>query len=693
MSYTLILSEKKEAAERIAKALDDDGKPKQRAEHGVPYFEATQKDRQIFVVPAIGHLYNVAPERGGRFYYPVFNVLWKPASSASKDTRIRNWIEAIFTLSKGASDFISGTDYDIEGEVIGYTILKYACGNKEGHAKRMTFSTLTTTELRKAFNKLSPNIDFKLAEAGETRHVVDFLWGVNLSRALTLAAKNWSKRYAVLSTGRVQAPTLRFLADREKEIQSFVPTPYWEIHAKVKIGGRLYDIEYEEARLDKEDEAKKVVDECSGREGIVEDVETRIFRQSPPIPFDIGTLQAEAYKLFGYTPKRTLTIAERLYLDALISYPRTSSQKIPPQINCREILSSLQRSREYAALAAELLEKRDLKPNEGNRDDPAHPAVYPTGNLPEKSLDPSQWRIFDLIVKRFMAVFGSPAVKEGMKITIKVGEHAFYLHGRRIIDEGWLKYYEPYAQADEVILPPLEKGQRLALTEVACEENYTSPPSRYNPASLLKLMDDEHLGTKATRAEIIDTLYQRDYIKDERMTVTELGFNVIETLEEYSPGIVSVEFTRDLEDKMEQIERGSGRKEDVLKDAVHRLRTILGDLKSREEAIGEELSDAVKRAHLEDLIVGTCPVCKTGNLLILHSKKTGKRFIGCSNFVKGLCKTSFPLPQLPYMVKPLKKTCKLCQWPMVIVRSGRRRPWNLCLNPDCPTKKEYRRRT
>ena len=692
MGYTLVLSEKREAAERIASALDDGGKPKHLSDRGVPYFEAVQNDRTIVIIPAMGHLYNVAAEKSG-FYYPVFNVKWAPASSPNKSDRIRNWINVISKIAGEASEFVSGTDYDIEGEVIGYTILKYACGDKERQARRMIFSTLTAQELRKAFQNLSPSLDFKLAEAGEARHIVDFLWGINLSRALTLAAKNWSKRYATLSAGRVQAPTLKFLVDREKEIQSFVPLPYWEIHLKAKIGGKVYDLQYEQDRFDTEAEAKKIVADCSGQEGMVEDVEARTFRQNPPTPFDLGTLQSEAYTQFGYTPSRTLSIAERLYLDALISYPRTSSQKIPPQIDCREILSSLSRSREYTALASELLRKKDLKPNEGKKDDPAHPSIYPTGNIPERFVDATHRKLFDLVVKRFMAVFGPPALKEGIKVSIDVGGHRFYLYGRRILDEGWLKYYAPYGQTDEVILPALEKGQKITISDVAFEEKYTSPPPRYNPASLLKLMDDEHLGTKATRATIIDTLNERGYIRDERITVTELGFNVIETLEKYSPSIVSVAFTRALEEKMEQIENGNGGKDEVYQDAVSKLRDILEELKNVEQAIGEELSNALNRARLQDRTIGPCPKCKTGSLLILQSKKTGKRFVGCSNYSKGLCNAAFPLPQPPYTIKPLKYACKACHWPVIAVRSRGKRPWTLCLNPDCPTKKKkYRRR-
>jgi len=691
VGYTLIISEKREAAERIARALDDNGSPSRFEEQGVPYFEAYHDGRRLLVVPAIGHLYTIAPDRRGGFYYPVFNIKWTAAFLFDRRTaHTRKWIAAISKMSADASELISGTDYDIEGEVIGYTILKHACGGREAEAKRMIFSTLTKEELRKSYRDASQGINFRLAEAGETRHIIDFLWGINLSRALTLAVKNSSKRYASLSTGRVQAPTLRFLVDREREIQSFVPIPYWKIHAKVKIGGRFYDVEYEKPRIDRETDAREIVERCSRGRGFVSDVAVKAFEQNPPVPFDLGALQAESYRLFGYAPSLTLRAAERLYLDALISYPRTSSQKIPPVINYREILSSLGYANEYRELANKLLTNRKLRPNEGSREDPAHPAIYPTGNLPEHGLDQVSRRIFDLVVKRFMAIFGAPAVRENIRVSIEVSGETFYLHGRRTLHKGWLEFYEPYGRSEEVLLPSLSVGEGAIFSEARCEEKYTSPPPRYNPSSLLQLMEEQNIGTKATRAEIIDTLYERGYVIDERMSVTELGFRIVETLEKYCHGIVSVEFTRDLEERMDNIERGAERERGVLEDSVNKLRAILAEFRMSEEQIGLELSDAVRKAHMEKLLVGQCPMCETGNLVVLFSRKTGKRFVGCTNFSKGLCNAAFPLPQPPYKIKLLRKTCKTCSWPVIAVRSRGRRFWNLCLNPSCPTKKNRR---
>jgi DNA topoisomerase-1 len=687
MGYTMIISEKMEAAARIATALDDEGTPHRLKEEGVTYFEAKRRGERIFVVSAVGHLYNVTSERKGSFYYPVFNVIWKPLYEIKRRARrLEKWIWVFSKIAGGASKLVSGTDFDVEGELIGYTILKYACGSREGEAKRMAFSTLTRIDLRNAFEHLLPNINFGLAAAGETRHVVDFLWGINLSRAMTLATKTQSGRYHVLSAGRVQAPTLKFIVDREKEIQSFVPTPYWEITVTLEVGGELYQARYERSRLHTLSEAEAVVARCRGKAGFVEDVQIRTFKQNPPVPFDLGGLQGEVYRLFRLVPSRTLSLAERLYLDALISYPRTSSQKFPQTIDHREILSSLSRVVKYRRLVEELLSKPFLKPHEGKRSDPAHPAIYPTGNLPEKPLPVSSRRIFDLIVRRFLAVFSVPALKQGISVSINVDGELFYLHGRRVLEKGWLKFYEPYVKSDEVILPAMEAGQRILLRDVSLEERYTPPPKRYNPNSLLNLMGDQGIGTKATRASIIDTLYKRGYVRGTRMEATGLGFQVVESLEAYCPGILSVELTKELEGEMARIEEGMLKQEEVLERVVNILKDVLLDFRDNEELIGRALSDALSEVHREASVVGVCPVCGSGSLIILRSKKTGKRFVGCSNFRRGLCDASFPLPQPPYAVKPLSTSCSRCGWPRVQVKSRSKRPWYLCLNPECPTK-------
>jgi DNA topoisomerase-1 len=685
--YTFIITEKPDAASRIASALDLKGKAKKMEENGVPYYIA-EREKQIIVVPAIGHLYTVAEEKSGRNYYPVFSFRWVPRYMAERGAKqIRAWLETISKLAKDADTYIDACDYDIEGSIIGYCILKYACGNKEDVAKRMKYSTLTKEELEKSYAELLPKLDFALIEAGRTRHEIDWLYGVNLSRALTIAAKDWSGKYATLSTGRVQGPTLRFLVAREKAIRSFVPTPYWQIKAEVEIEGQVFETEYEREVIETKREAENVVNDCRGKDGFVENIEVKQFQQMPPTPFDIGALQSEAYSLFGYTPRRTLDIAQRLYLDALISYPRTSSQKLPPAINYEAILKSLSGVSEYKKLASELLTKKELKPNEGKKEDPAHPAIYPTGNLPERVLEEHERRIWDLVVRRFMAVFGEPAIRQSLKVCINVDGQRFFLRGRQTLKEGWLRFYEPYVRSEEVLLPQLEEGQKIKIRRIILEDKFTKPPPRYNPGSLLKKMEEVGIGTKATRADIIQTLYDRKYVRDERMIVTDLGFEVLDVLKKHCPTIVSIGLTKKLEERMDKIQADREKRENVLLNAIEILKPAVEELKAKEKIIGEQLSSAIKKARLEERIVGPCPLCGTGLLMILYSRKTGKRFIGCTNYFKKQCNAAFPLPQRG-IARPLGRNCRGCGWPTVQVRIKGRRPWNLCFNPKCPLKEE-----
>jgi DNA topoisomerase-1 len=689
--HTLIVTEKPDAAKRIAKALDSQGKPEKIEDNGVPYYIA-RRDRKIVVVPALGHLYTVVHERGKRNYYPVFNFKWAPRHVAERGAKeIPQWIKSFSELATNAERFVDACDYDLEGSLIGYSILKYACKGKENIAERMKYSTLTKADLERAYDAPLPHLDFALIEAGKTRHEVDWLYGINLSRALTLAAKRWSGKYATLSTGRVQGPTLKFLISRERAIRCYVPTPYWNIKAEVEINGSAYEVEYEKKEIGRRVEAEAVVEGCKGRIGKVKKVGEREYQQNPPTPFDLSGLQTQAYSLFGYTPRRTSGIAERLYLQALISYPRTSSQKLPPAIDYKAILKGLRRERAYQSLASELLEKKELKPREGKKTDSAHPAIYPTGNVPEEKLSDPERKLWDLVVRRFMAVFGEKAIRQSVSVYIDVGDHGFYLRGRQIIEEGWMRFYEPYIRTEEVLLPPIKEGDSIKLKRVIREDKFTSPPPRYNPSSLLKKMEKAGIGTKATRADIIQTLYNRGYVTDERIVVTDLGFDVIDVLQNYSPGVISAKFTHDLEEKMARIQSNNEKRENVLLEAVDQLKPQLESFREKEGTIGEELSKAIQRARLQERIVGNCPICGTGELMILFSRKTRKRFIGCTNYFKGLCETSFPLPQRG-SVKPLRKECKACGWPLVLIYMRGKRPWMLCFNPDCPRKEERRRR-
>ncbi len=687
----LIIAEKPDAAMRIAQALDEGGKPSKGSKGKVPYFQALRNGDTLTVVPALGHLYTVSQATGRRDEYPIFELEWAPRYRVERGaSQTRAWVKAISELAAESKGFICACDLDIEGSVIGYNVLKYACGEKDGEAKRMRFSTLTETELVNAYENPMPHLDYPFVESGLTRHEVDFLYGVNLTRALTLAAKKTTGKHFTLSTGRVQGPTLEFLVQREKEILSFVPTPYWSVKAEVKLNGETVEAVYERDRIEAQADADKIVETCDQRKGVVRDVEVREFRVMPPTPFNIGDLQIEAYRLFGFTPSRTLGIAERLYLSALISYPRTSSQKLPETVETPKILDSLGQDPSYKPLVNAILASGRLKPNEGKKVDSAHPSIYPTGKLPEAELSPPEQKLYDLVVRRFMAVFGEPALRQSLKVVVDNAGYVFNIYGRKVLKEGWQKFYQPYVKSEEVVLPTVSAGEEVFFTHVIREDKFIEPPPRFNPSSLLRFMEEQEIGTKATRAEIIDTLYRRSYIREERMAVTDLGFGVAEMLQLYCPRVMAVDLTRSLEKRMEAIEAGEEKRLNVLEEAVNHLKPILEELRSHEADLGRELSTLVKTVRLQERVVGSCPTCGTGNLIILRSRRTGKRFVGCSNFFNGLCKASYPLPQLGTLM-PTGRPCQSCGWLTVQVRKRGGRPWILCLNPACPRKEEIKR--
>jgi DNA topoisomerase-1 len=686
----LVVCEKPTAARRIAHALDDDGAPETYDEEGVPIFIARRDGDELVVVSALGHLFSIAQD-GGKWTYPVYDYRWVPAHEADKrQARTKRFIQAIERASEGATGYVSACDLDMEGSLIAYMVLLNICGEDSlNEAKRMRYSTLTERDLDKAWEEMSSTLDYPLIEAGMTRHEVDWLFGINLTRALTLSLKSASGAFKTLSIGRVQGPTLNYVKEREVEIRTHVPTPFWVIKAETMIEGRTIPLDYAEARIGKNSEARKVVKACRGMDGVVSTVSTRRIEQPPPPPFSLGDLQREAFSRFRYVPRTTLNAAERLYLSSYISYPRTSSQRIPSTIDVRGILEGLRGRKGYARLAASLLKKSKLRPVQGVKDDPAHPAVHPTGTIPGK-ISGVEARIYDLICRRFMASLGGPAIRENVSAKVTVdsegGAHSFFLKGTKLVEEGWIKFYKPYIKEKGSELPQISEGQKVSIAKLRCPERYTKPPARFNPGSLLRLMEEEGLGTKATRTDIVDTLFKRGYVKGNAAEITDLGFTIVESLERHAPDILSVEMTRSLEEDMGHIQKGAFSRGSIIKKAVEVLESTLSEFRAHEGSIGSEISGAITREEERSSYLGRCPGCGDGHLRVIVNKKTGKRFAGCSNYFDGKCTTSYPLPQRG-RITATGRSCGECGAPIIKITSRGRHPWELCVNIDCPSKR------
>lgn len=725
----VILTEKPDASRRIAESLAEGGSLKKYTnENNVTYYEFKRNGKKHIVVCAVGHLFNLNPvDKGKGWVYPIFDAEWKPSFEVRKESAFsKKYFDVVKEMVKNASEYIVATDYDTEGSVIGYNILRFLAGVNDG--KRMKFSTLTKDELIESYKNMLPHLDFPQIEAGLTRHMLDWMYGINLTRALTLALKSQEQKgFAILSGGRVQSPTLAMLLERELEIRKFKPTPFWQLELHMKIDGKEIIASYEKDKIWKKEEADKILNECKGKDAEVKDIKKRRYKQPPPVPFNTTDLQAESYAQFKFSPTQTMSIAESLYQAGIISYPRTSSQKLPPSINYEKILKALGTLKQYSEFVNELMKKEKLIPKEGTKEDPAHPAVYPTFEVANlEKLTVQQKKLYDLIVRRFLSVFGDEAIRESNTVTLDVNGNKFIVVGKRTIEPGWTKIYQPYLALEEQILPELKVGQVIKVLKLNKLAKETQPPGRYSQGSIIKEMEKRNLGTRATRAEILQTLYDRGYILGKSIMVTKLGEAVTKALKEYSPEIVSEELTRYFEKEMEQVFNGKKKREEVIEEAKETLTNILKEFKKNEKKIGKKLLEGLIESRAEERLLGTCPNCKIGELRIMFSGLTKKRWVGCSNYFKcakcgftktackckceicgkekgeckcswkekkwyPACQTGFPLPAVGQII-PLNKNCEICGLPLIQVLRKGKRPFRMCINNLCKSKEGWNKK-
>jgi len=644
----LIIAEKPQAAAKIAAALSS--KASKKNLKGVPYYEFKLDNKDIIVASAVGHIFGLKQkEKNSNF--PVFDIQWVPSYEDKKTDFTKKYFDVLKSLGKDADEFVIATDYDVEGELIGFNVLRFIF--KTENAKRMKFSTLTKTDLEKAYKNMLATPEFGLAYAGETRHYLDWFYGINLSRALMSAIKNVGV-FRIMSVGRVQGPALALVVDKEKDIRSFKSTPYWQVKINIK---NSHEAELQlNRKIEKKDEIKNFE--------LLKDKETEAKTEKeekeiePLHPFDLTTLQVEAYKFYGLTPSKTLEILQKLYLAGLISYPRTSSQKLPIAINYNLIIEKL--SKLFPKIADKNLLIRK-KPVEGSKDDPAHPSVYPTGEDPEKlKLLKEEKNVYELVLRRFLSCFADNALIEDKKIVVRESvngkKEIFSAKGIKIKEKGWLEIYK--AKLTEKELPDI--NGKVKIKKVDIEEKETQPPKRYTQASLIAELSKRNLGTKGTRANIIQTLFDRGYLKGKSVEATDLGIKVVESLQKHCPLILDENLTREFEEEMEGIQTSKDVKkkkteeEKILKNAQKILIDISEKLKKEEKEIGKELIEGhneEREQKKQEATLMPCPLCKEGNLVI-RKNKAGRFFVGCSNYPK--CTNTYSYHLMAFQKKQMK---------------------------------------
>jgi DNA topoisomerase-1 len=661
----LIVCEKQVAAKRIAEILSN-GKCATDKKHKIPYYSFPKH----LVVGLSGHVLRVDfPKKYSSWSGIPFKELTMAELVYAHDKL--NIIKLVKFLAKKASDVIIATDFDTEGESIGLEAVNIVKEVKKVPVKRMHFSTITKEEILESYNNLV-GLDVNLASAADARREIDIIWGAVLTRFLSVSTKRLGNSY--LSAGRVQSPTLSLIVEKEKERLKFKPKPYWEFPLKVSMAKTAFLAFYHDKRVfDKKIKIK--LEALKPKQALVKKIDVKEKTSKPPAPFNTTSYLREAARL-GLSGVNAMRIAESLYLKGLVSYPRTDNQVYPKALKVHKVLKKFEKTNYKDCLA---FLRKDLVPTKGSKETKDHPPIHPTGLRPE-NIDSGEQKVFDLIVRRFISTFSRDCVEETTRVRLDVEGHDFVAAGYRVVKPGWRGVYT-FSNKDDNILPALSNGDSLKVLSLDCISKETQPPNRYGHGSIIKAMSDLNIGTKSTRPSIVQKLINRYYVFNSKsLAPTPVAMAVMNALDSYANIITESSMTRELEDAMEGIADGKLTKESVVLKSRKLLLNALKVLLKNQDVIAEEIRKSIHASR----ILGPCPKCGE-DMLIRTSRRSGKRFVGCSGYPK--CENSYPLPQYG-LLQLTNNVCKHCKIKNAILIRKTKRPFRFCPNLECPSRKE-----
>jgi DNA topoisomerase III len=648
MAKTLVVAEKPSVGRDLASAL-----PGTFAKS-----EGFLESDDYVITWAVGHLVQLADpeeydEKFKKWRMADLPIVPDDFHLVPRDPKSRKQLNLILKLMKreDVDRFINACDAGREGELIFAYIYESYLGSlkkKDGEPKpveRLWISSMTKQAIRDGFERLRPGEQMEpLEQAARSRSEADWIVGMNATRAATIRGRAWVG--GVVSLGRVQTPTLAMLVKREREIQAFVAEPYWLVHAAFQPPYQGLWFEGDETRIGNVERADEIVAKVTGRDGTITKVERKEQSERAPLLYDLTSLQRDANRRFGFSARRTLQAAQSLYEGKkAITYPRTSSRYLSgdmvPQLKI--VASALQEISDYREAATYVMRLEQLPlgrvVNDAKVED--HHAIIPTDVAHDvEKFTPDERRIFDLVARRFLAVFHPPARYARTTVVTEVERESFRTRGKVTLEAGWRGVYglEPDAEkqsededAEGGELPALQEGQTVRCLGAEREDKMTKAPPRYTEATLLsametagKLVDDEELreamkdsglGTPATRAEIIETLIRREYIErvGRDLQPTPKGLQVITMLEEHK--ITSPELTGEWEHKLSDIEHGRGDRGAFIKEIARFTGEIVGQI----EALDKE------KLRPERVELGLCPRCgaETGEIIRENSRAYG----------------------------------------------------------------------
>lgn len=577
--------------------------------------------------------------------------------------------------SKKADKVFLATDPDREGEAISWHLSK-ALNLQDDKMRRITFNEITKTAV-KASIKEARDIDMNLVDAQQTRRILDRMVGYNISPVL------WAKVKRGLSAGRVQSVALRIIGDREEEINAFIPEEYWSLEASFQVKGekkpliaKFYGSEKKKMEIHSQEELDKILKDLEGAEYQVAEVKKGERTKKAPLPFTTSTLQQEASKALNFSTQKTMRLAQQLYegIDikgngtvGVITYLRTDSTRISEEADhlAREYITG-EYGEKYAA-------SREENGNKGKKIQDAHEAIRPTDitrtpALLKESLSRDQFRLYQLIWKRFVASRMEPAKYETTSVKIKGGEYYFTVAASKLKFDGFMAVY---VQSDEekpennMMMKSLDENTQLTLENFDGQQHFTQPPAHYTEASLVKTLEELGIGRPSTYAPTITTIIARRYVAKENknLYITELGEVVNNIMKQAFPSIVDVNFTATFEELLDKVEDGS-----VYWKTV--IRNFYPDLDEAVKAAERELEQVKIEDEVTDVICEEC-----GKNMVIKYGPHG-RFLACPGFPE--CRNT-----KPYLEK-IGVSCPKCGKDIVLKKTKKGRKYYGCEdNPEC----------
>lgn len=611
--------------------------------------------------------------------------------------------------SKNASQIFLATDPDREGEAISWH-LAYILGIPPEEVQRIEFNEITKDKIKDAISK-PRGIDQGLVDAQQARRVLDRLVGYQISPLL------WKKVQKGLSAGRVQSVALKILCDREAEIKNFIPQEYWTVSALFKkdkeFTAKLIKKNGKKLTIANKEENDQILKDLNNSEFTVAKVDKKKRSQKPYAPFTTSSLQQDASAKLGFNPRKTMMIAQQLYEGinvkghgtmGLVTYIRTDSVRISSEARANAktfIINTM--GEEYYNSNFYSNKKKDIQD--------AHEAIRPTDIrlLPsdvESSLSSDQFKLYNLIWRRFIASQMAASVSDSVGADIKSGDYLFRATGSRIIFDGFRKIYQTGDEKKDMLLPDLQEGEKLIPKSIEGEQNFTQPPNRFTEAGLIKELEDEDIGRPSTYAPIVATLTDRKYVKRSKKTLipTELGMTVTDLLKEYFKDILDVDFTANMEDQLDDVEMGSVQWKDVIRNFYKGFEKELEIANKEIEKIEQKvvLTDevcekcgrpmALKNGRFGEFLACTgypeckntkaivkkidvkCPKCGIGDIVARKSRR-GKLFYGCSEY---------PECDQVFWYKPTNKKCPLCG--SLLLQHKLKNSTLSCSNSECKYK-------